>query len=81
MTKQSIKEIYINALLADASYVDYDKEQKESINKDLSIRMTATQAKFIQDNFDILTTHHLDDKQGTANVGWVLAPTPYVVMG
>lgn len=43
-----IKNAYINALLADASYVDEIFELSK-----IAVRMTQTQAQYINDNFEI----------------------------
>ena len=53
----NISSAYINAILADAAYIDMEtgiiniEEMKE--NDDLPTRMTSPLAKFIADNFEV----------------------------
>ena len=50
---KSIESAYINALLADAAYI----QVAGGINTaDMKERMTATQAAFIDDNFTVVTS-------------------------
>jgi hypothetical protein len=47
----AISDVYINALLADAAYVEEDERFKDNLEK----RMTPLQSDFILENFEILS--------------------------
>jgi hypothetical protein len=51
-----IQNAYINALLADAAYVDTD-----TFATDLVINLTQTQANFLTANFEVASTENKDD--------------------
>ena len=63
-----ISSIYINALLADAAYVNLSVGIIGSIRTkekdDLSKRMTAPLAKFIADNFEVISNEYKNDFPG-----------------
>lgn len=63
-----IPSIYINALLADAAYVDLSVGIIGSIRTkekdDLSKRMTSPLAKFIVDNFEVISNEYKNDFPG-----------------
>ena len=63
----TISEIYINALLADATYAidESYSAQNFRLESTLSTRMTATQAKFIAENFEIDSHFESDDVWGS----------------
>ncbi len=54
-----IQSVYINALLADASYIDLPIGKVDADSeryKELSTRMTPLLSKFIADNFEVINT-------------------------
>ncbi len=54
----TINDAYINALLADASYVD--DLRNESLEADLKARLTQPLAKYVGDNFTVVTQESKD---------------------
>ena len=59
-----IQSAYINALIADASYIDLPIgkiDTDSEIYKELSNRMTPLLSKFIADNFEIINTRLAHD--------------------
>lgn len=61
-----IQSAYINALLADASYIDLpigiiSQDQFENTEGTLSKRITPQLARFIADNFEIINTRLAHD--------------------
>jgi RTX calcium-binding nonapeptide repeat (4 copies) len=59
----NIKNTYINALLADAAYVEglFDGMSAFRLNEVLGARMTPTLATFISDNFEVISHKETED--------------------
>lgn len=55
-----LSDAYINALLTDASYVDWNADPDQYIN-DLSERLSSTQAVFLVANFEVVTSINTSD--------------------
>jgi hypothetical protein len=60
MTTNSLHNAFINALLADAAYVD-DLNPGTNLATVLSPRLTPTLAKYLSDNFEVVTQKLTDD--------------------
>ena len=64
----NISSIYVNAFLADAAYIDLPRgkiDPDADIYKVLSKRMTSPLAKFIADNFEVISNRLSNDLIGT----------------
>ena len=62
-----IQSVYINALLADASYIDLPIGKVDANSeryKELSTRMTPLLSKFIADNFEVISNEYKNDFPG-----------------
>ena len=62
-----IQSVYINALLADASYIDLPIGKVDADSekyKELSTRMTPLLSKFIADNFEVISNEYNNDFPG-----------------
>jgi hypothetical protein len=69
----TINDTYINALLADAAYVDdlKDNDSGGDLARKLSPRMTQPQATFIATNFTVASHFESDDSSGSGFDGTV----------
>lgn len=66
MINLNLKEVYVNALLADAVYVDSLLKINSVDEQDgLIQRMTKSQAKFIVDNFEVIASLETNDINGS----------------
>ena len=62
-----IQSVYINALLAGASYIDLPIGKVDADSeryKELSTRMTPLLSKFIADNFEVISNEYKNDFPG-----------------
>jgi hypothetical protein len=64
MAVTAMNEAYINALLADASYVNLGRD----INTRLAERLTQPLANFITKNFEVINQTGDDEIKGSANL-------------
>ena len=66
MINLNLKDVYVNALLADAVYVDSLLKINSVDEQDgLIHRMTKSQAKFIVDNFEVIASLETNDINGS----------------
>ena len=58
----TISQAYVNALLADATYVNLVQGMSEvDLKRDLEVRMTPTQAAYIAANFEVASSINSSD--------------------
>ena len=66
-----IDNVYINALLADASYINFkDNEIDNDTNSDLNNRLTPILANYVKENFEILASLPDSENSGFNCVVW-----------
>ena len=66
-----LTNMYINALLADASYIDYNNNQiNTNENGDLSKRLTPTLTAYIAEKFEVLASLPSSENSGFNCVVW-----------